>query len=39
VHKLRDEERYADLGALTRQIEQDVARAREFFGATCAAAR
>ena len=39
VHKLRDEERYADLGALTRQIEHDVARAREFFSATCAAAR
>ena len=39
VHKLRDEERYADLGALARQIEQDVARAREFFSATCAAAR
>ena len=32
-------ERYADLGALTRQIEQDVARAREFWSAACAAAR
>jgi len=39
VHKLRDEERYADVGALTRQIEQDVAQAREFFSAPCAAAR
>jgi riboflavin kinase/FMN adenylyltransferase len=39
VHKLRDEERYADLGALTRQIELDVARAREFFSAACATAR
>ena len=39
VHKLRDEERYADLDALTRQIERDVARAREFFSAACAAAR
>ena len=31
VHKLRDEERYADLDALTRQIEADVAQARDFF--------
>jgi len=39
AHKLRDEEHYADLGALARQIEQDVARAREFFSAGCAVAR
>ena len=31
VHKLRDEERYADLDALTRQIRSDVAQARDFF--------
>ena len=31
VHKLRDEERYADLDSLTRQIEADVAQARDFF--------
>ncbi len=31
VHKLRDEEKYDDLAALTRQIETDVAQAREFF--------
>ena len=31
VHKLRDEERYADLDALTRQIAADVAQARDFF--------
>ncbi len=35
VHKLRDEERYADLDALTRQIEADVAQARDYFA--CAA--
>jgi riboflavin kinase / FMN adenylyltransferase len=31
VHKLRDEERYSDLDALTRQIHADVAQAREYF--------
>ena len=31
LHKLRDEERYPDLDALTRQIHADVAQAREYF--------
>jgi riboflavin kinase / FMN adenylyltransferase len=31
LHKLRDEERYADLDRLTRQIGVDVAQAREYF--------
>ena len=31
LHKLRDEERYGDLAALTRQIRSDVAQAQEFF--------
>jgi len=31
LHKLRDEEKYDDLGALTQQIRADVAQAREFF--------
>ena len=31
LHKLRDEERYADLDALARQIHADVAQAREYF--------
>jgi riboflavin kinase/FMN adenylyltransferase len=31
VHKLRDEERYADLDALTKQIKSDVAQARDYF--------
>jgi riboflavin kinase/FMN adenylyltransferase len=31
LHKLRDEERYADLAALTRQIHADVAQARDYF--------
>ena len=31
VHKLRDEARYPDLAALTRQIEADAAQARDFF--------
>jgi riboflavin kinase/FMN adenylyltransferase len=35
LHKLRDEERYPDLDALTRQIECDVAQARDYFSATC----
>ncbi len=33
LHKLRDEERYPDLDALTRQIRRDVAQAREYFAA------
>ncbi len=39
VHKLRDEVRYHDLEALTRQIEKDVAQARDYFSAACAPAR
>ena len=31
LHKLRDEEKYDDLDALTHQIRADVAQAREFF--------
>ena len=31
LHKLRDEERYDDVGALTQQIRADVAQAREYF--------
>jgi riboflavin kinase/FMN adenylyltransferase len=31
MHKLRDEERYPDLEALTRQIGNDVAQARDYF--------
>lgn len=31
LYKLRDEERFSDLTALTRQIHADVAQAREFF--------
>ena len=31
LHKLRDEERYADLDALARQIRADVAEARAYF--------
>jgi riboflavin kinase/FMN adenylyltransferase len=31
LHKLRDEERYADLDALRRQIHTDVAQARDYF--------
>ncbi len=31
LHKLRDEERYADIDALTRQIRVDVAQARDYF--------
>jgi riboflavin kinase/FMN adenylyltransferase len=34
LHKLRDEERYADLDALTRQIRVDVAQARDYFAIT-----
>jgi riboflavin kinase/FMN adenylyltransferase len=39
VHKLRDEARYPDLDALARQIEADVARARDFFEQTVLAPR
>lgn len=31
LHKLRDEEKFADLGALIRQIEKDVLLAKDFF--------
>ena len=31
LHKFRDEEKYADLTALTRQIARDVENAREYF--------
>jgi riboflavin kinase / FMN adenylyltransferase len=34
LHKLRGEERYADLDALTRQIRVDVAQARDYFAIT-----
>lgn len=33
LHKLRDEARFADLDALTRQMHRDAAQAREFFAA------
>ncbi len=33
LHKLRNEEKYDDLGALTQQIRADVAQAREYFAA------
>ena len=33
LHKLRDEARFPDLGALTRQMHRDAAEAREFFAA------
>jgi len=39
VHKLRDEERYGDLGALTRQIRSDVAQARDYFSGLFATER
>lgn len=38
LHKLRDEEKYADLDALTRQIRADVAQAREYFATADATA-
>ncbi len=31
LHKLRDEEKYADIGALIQQIKKDVAQAKKFF--------
>jgi riboflavin kinase/FMN adenylyltransferase len=37
--KLRDEERYADLDTMTRQIRADVAQAREYFAAGSGAIR
>jgi riboflavin kinase/FMN adenylyltransferase len=36
VHKLRDEERYDSLEALTRQIHTDVAQARDWFSTNAA---
>lgn len=39
LHKLRDEERYADLDALTRQIRADVAQARQYFATLSGTAR
>ena len=39
LRKLRDEERYADLDTLTRQMRADVAQAREFFANGSAATR
>ena len=39
LRKLRDEERYADLDTLTRQIRADVAQAREFFASGPTAVR
>ena len=33
LHKLRDEARFPDLDALTRQMHRDAAQAREFFAA------
>jgi riboflavin kinase/FMN adenylyltransferase len=39
LHKLRDEERYADLDALTRQIRADVAQARQYFATLSGMAR
>jgi riboflavin kinase/FMN adenylyltransferase len=38
LHKLRDEEKYASLAALTDQIRADVAHAREYFATDAAAA-
>jgi riboflavin kinase / FMN adenylyltransferase len=37
LHKFRDEERYADLGTLTRQIAIDVDNAKAYFSGTAAA--
>lgn len=37
LHKLRDEEKYADLDTLVNQIRADVAQARDYFAATPAA--
>ena len=39
LHKLRDEERYGDLDALTRQIRHDVAQARDYFSGLFATER
>ncbi|MGH8851052.1 MAG: bifunctional riboflavin kinase/FAD synthetase [Casimicrobiaceae bacterium] len=39
LRKLRDEERYPDLDALTRQMRADVAQAREYFAAAPGAVR
>jgi len=35
IHKLRDEEKYPDLGALTRQIGRDVENAKNYFLTSC----
>ncbi len=35
IHKLRDEEKYPDLGALTRQIGRDVENAKNYFLRSC----
>lgn len=34
LHKLRDEEKYADIDTLVRQIEKDVSTAKDFFNST-----
>ncbi|SFE36956.1 bifunctional riboflavin kinase/FAD synthetase [Nitrosomonas sp. Nm166] len=34
LHKLRDEEKYADIDTLIQQIKQDVAQAKDFFKTT-----
>ena len=39
MHKLRDEARYPDVDALTRQIALDAAQARDFFSTACAQQR
>ncbi|HEX3633091.1 MAG TPA: bifunctional riboflavin kinase/FAD synthetase [Casimicrobiaceae bacterium] len=39
LRKLRDEERYADLETLTRQIRADVEQAREYFATASSTAR
>jgi hypothetical protein len=39
LRKLRDEERYPDLQALTRQIHADVAHAREYFATASTSVR
>ena len=39
LHKLRDEARYPDIAALTKQIRTDVAQARDYFETAAAGAR
>ena len=36
LHKLRDEQRFADMEALVQQMQSDVTQAREYFSATSA---